>query len=142
MNEAHVSDVHQLDEAFVVTDLMANFGNYKSITPVGHNLIGFDLPFLLKRAIILGVPIGRQFPRNPKPWDKGVHDTMLMWDAKNFTSLDTLCEIMGIPGKGDFDGSMVAAAWAAGEREKVAEYCADDVRRVRAVHQRFLAAGW
>lgn len=112
---------------------------------VGHNINGFDIPFLTKRAVALGIklPPNSSFPRDPKPWAKGVHDTMTMWaGSRDRISMDNLCKILGIPGKGGLDGSQVAAAWANGEHDKIAEYCADDVDRTRQIHQRFLKAGW
>ena len=62
--------------------------------------------------------------------------------GRDTVSMDNLCDILGIPGKDGFDGSMVAEAWANGEHAKIAEYCADDVRRTREIHKRFLAVGW
>jgi predicted PolB exonuclease-like 3'-5' exonuclease len=49
---------------------------------------------------------------------------------------------MGIKGKDGFDGSMVADAWRNGEHGKIAEYCQDDVMRVREIHKRFMAVDW
>ena len=43
---------------------------------IGHNIIGFDIPFLWKRAMVLGVKPPFNFPRNPKPWSEHVCDTM------------------------------------------------------------------
>jgi DNA polymerase elongation subunit (family B) len=129
--------------------LIAAFFNdldpYHSEILVGHNIIGFDIGFLRKRAIALGVklPGPTTFPRDPKPWDKKIQDTMVMWAGSgNRVSMDDLCDILGIEGKGDFDGSMVADAWRNGEHATIAEYCADDVRRTREIHKRFIDAGW
>lgn len=110
---------------------------------VGHNITGFDLWFLRQRAIVLGVPMppSNAFPRDPKPWDRNVVDTMHAWaGARDTVSLDNLCGILGIPGKDGFDGSMVADAWANGEHDTIREYCADDVNRVREIHKRMVAA--
>lgn len=128
--------------------LMAFFNDldaYHSETLVGHNIIGFDIGFLRKRAIALGVkmPGAYQLPRDPKPWDKKIHDTMVMWAGSgNRVSLDDLCDILNIPGKDGFDGSMVADAWRNGEHATIAEYCKDDVMRVREIHKRMMAVGW
>jgi DNA polymerase elongation subunit (family B) len=132
------------DEAGVIRDFFKSFG-YKSETIVGHNILGFDVPFLLKRAVVLGVelPSDRVFPRDPKPWSNGVFDTMTAWaGARDMISMNALCGILGIVGKDGFDGSMVAEAWANGEHETIARYCDDDVRRTRAIHQKFLEAGF
>lgn len=133
------------EESQILREFFAAFDPYHSATLVGHNIAGFDIPFLLKRAIVLGVdlPPPHVFPRDPKPWDRSIFDTMTAWaGAKDRISLDRLCGTLGIPGKDGFDGSMVAKAWADGEHLKIAEYCDDDVRRVRSIHQKFLLAGY
>ena len=133
------------DERAVISDFFADLDSYHSETLVGHNITGFDLLFLKKRAVVLGITMpGRtSFPRDPKPWDKTVQDTMGMWaGGTNRVSMDNLCRILGIVGKDGFDGSMVAEAWANGEHDKIAEYCQDDVHRTREIHKRFLQAGY
>lgn len=110
---------------------------------IGHYIIGFDLRFIMCRAIVLGVKIPSIWPRDPKPWDQSVFDTMVAWaGARGTISQDRLCEALELPGKGDFDGSMVAAAWANGEHDRIAEYCRSDVETVRAIHRRFEAVGF
>jgi hypothetical protein len=107
---------------------------------IGHNVAAFDLRFLLCRAIVLGVPIPRCIPRDIKPWAEGIFDTMTAWAGPRGTiGQDRLAKALGLAGKGDFDGSMVAAAWLAGEHEKIAQYCRDDVETVRAIYRRFEA---
>lgn len=110
---------------------------------IGHYITGFDLRFIMCRAIVLGVKIPSIWPRDPKPWDQSVFDTMVAWaGARGTISQDRLCEALGLSGKGDFDGSMVAAAWANGEHDRIAEYCRSDVETVRAIHRRFEAVGF
>lgn len=133
------------DERRVVAAFLDSLDRYHSETLVGHNITGFDIGFLRKRAIVLGItlPPNACLPRDPKPWDKNVHDTMSMWaGGGNRISLDDLCAALGIQGKGGFDGSMVAAAWANSEHDTIAEYCKADVEAVRAVHRRFMGVGW
>ena len=105
----------------------------------GHNVAGFDLPFLKQRSIILGVkpPPALLKAMNSKPWGDCIADTMLMWcsDSQKRTSMDKLCKAFGIEGKGDFDGSMVAETWPT-DPDKVIEYCKDDVRRTRQIYKR------
>lgn len=133
------------EERQVIADFFADLDPYHSETLVGHNITGFDLQFLKKRAVCLGIqmPAANKFPRDPKPWDKSVADTMSMWaGGTGKVSMDNLCGILGIKGKEGFDGSMVAEAWAKGEHDTIAEYCRDDVWRTREIHKRFLAAGY
>jgi len=110
---------------------------------IGHNVAAFDLRFIMCRSIILGVKIPAVMPRDIKPWSDTVFDTMINWAGPRGTiGQDRLSEALGLEGKGDFDGSMVAAAWLAGEHEKIATYCRGDVKRVREIHRRFEAVGF
>lgn len=110
-------------------------------TIVGHYVAAFDIRFIWQRAIVLGVPMPSWFPRDPKPWSREVFDTMTAWcGAKDNISLDNLCKALGLPGKGEVDGSMVAGMWQRGEYEEIAAYCRDDVERVRAVHRKMQVA--
>lgn len=142
----HVEHAKTLDqERGIIEAFFADLDHYHSETLVGHNITGFDLGFLRKRAVVLGItlPPNACLPRDPKPWDKNVHDTMTMWaGAGNRISMDTLCGILCIKGKVGFDGSMVAEAWAKGDHDTIASYCKDDVWRTREIHKRFIAAGW
>jgi len=112
---------------------------------IGHYISGFDLRFLLNRAIVLGVklPTALILPRDIKPWSDQVFDTMVSWAGpKGSISQDNLAKAFGLAGKGDFDGSMVAEAWANGEHDKIANYCLSDVETVRKIYRRFKAVGY
>jgi hypothetical protein len=110
---------------------------------IGHNIADFDLQFLKHRSIILGVrpPPALAKAMAAKPWDKCIADTMLMWSPsrEKRVSLDKLCRALGVPGKGDFDGSMVAETWPV-DPQKVIDYCKADVERVRAIYRRMTFA--
>ena len=105
----------------------------------GHNIVGFDLPFLKHRSIILGIkpPIKLMRAMIAKPWDSCIADTMLLWssDSQKRASMDKLCRAFGIAGKGDFDGSQVAETWPK-DPQKVIDYCKNDVRRTELMHKR------
>lgn len=105
---------------------------------IGHNIIGFDLPFLWKRAMVLNVKPPLWFPRSPKPWSDVVADTMLLWDSTQRAggSMDRLCRLFGMEGKGDMDGSKVWPMVRDGKIDAVAEYCRGDVERTRAIYRR------
>ena len=104
---------------------------------VGHNVAEFDLQFLRQRSMALGIKIPGWFPLNPKPWGDDVFDTMTAWAGpRDRVSLDDLCFYLGIEGKGAIDGSMVADLFARGEHETIAQYCMDDVERVRSIHKK------
>jgi len=127
-------------------DVLSNFiggleFGFKTPTIVGHNVAEFDIRFIRQRCIVNGIKLPSWWPVDPKPWSRDVFDTMHAWGgAKNYVSLDKLCRVLGIPGKSGFDGSMVADEWFNGDRQKVVDYCADDVERTRAVHRRMMIA--
>jgi 3'-5' exonuclease len=110
---------------------------------IGHYITGFDLRFIMCRAIVLGVKVPALWPRDPKPWDQAVFDTMTAWaGARGTIGLERLCEALGIESpKGDMAGNQVAAAWAAGEFDRIAAYNKRDVIAVREVFKKFEAVG-
>lgn len=127
----HVSEVASIE---------THRGNIPSmLTVCGHNVVGFDLPFLKHRSIINMVKPTPQFLKafDAKPWGSEVKDTMLMWssDPHKRGSMDRLCKAFGFAGKGDFDGSMVADTWPV-DPQKVIDYCKDDVERTRLMYKR------
>jgi len=130
------------EESHVLRAFLSSLSQYHRITFIGHNVGAFDLRFILCRAVVLGVSVPPSFPRDPKPWGGTIFDTMLAWaGSRGAISMDRLCGALSIPGKDGFDGSMVADAWANGEHEKIAEYCADDVRTTREIWRRFASVG-
>lgn len=111
------------------------------ITPhfIGHNIENFDLRFIYQRAIVLGIKPPSFLPLNSKSYNNMyIFDTMTEWAGKrNYVSLNEVCLSLGIPPKCDeIDGSKVWDFVQAGKLKQVAEYCADDVEKVRAIHKR------
>lgn len=110
----------------------------------GHNVVGFDRPFLRQRALVHGVRLPAWFTRPVKPWDAVGADTMLAWTGgqpMKGIALDRLCRALGLPGKDGLDGSMVWDAIRDGRLDDVARYCAGDVERARACGERLFSEG-
>lgn len=129
-----------LRDFFAAADHLGR-NNPHPVCIVGHNIIGFDLRFIWQRAIVLGVRVPVWFPRDPKPWCNEAFDTMLAFAGQRGTiGLNRLCRVLGIDGKTDIDGSMVASLWEAGRADDIARYCMDDVERTRAIHRRMAVA--
>jgi predicted PolB exonuclease-like 3'-5' exonuclease len=137
-----VGDLSRETEAAMLDGFFEVLRDAGRIQLVGHNIAGFDIPFLWKRAMVLNVRPPFNFPRNPKPWSDAICDTMTLWDAcqKAGGSMDRLCRLFGLEGKGDFGGADVWPAIERGEFERVAEYCRQDVERTRALHRRMTFA--
>lgn len=130
---SHVFDVASVETHCGYTPLQP--------TIIGHNVAAFDLPFIKHRSIIHSVKPIQQFMKAfaAKPWDSCISDTMLMWssDPHKRGSMDRICRALGIAGKGDFDGSMVAETWPV-DPEKVINYCKDDVKRTLQMYKRMM----
>jgi uncharacterized protein YprB with RNaseH-like and TPR domain len=109
-----------------------------------HNGKEFDYPYIARRMIInrLVIP-GILDNAGKKPWEVKLLDTMDLWkfgDYKNYTSLDLLTAILGIPTpKDDIDGSMVADVYY-GENDinRIVYYCEKDVLATARVLMRFM----
>jgi hypothetical protein len=69
----------------------------------GHNIHGFDLPFLMRRSYLLGIDVPRQSLMKGRYFHERFVDTMIMWQCggRDYVSLDRICKALGIPGKGD-----------------------------------------
>ena len=98
-----------------------------------HNGKEFDFPFLCRRFLINGIGLPAILDlQNKKPWDVPHLDTMEMWkfgDYKNYTSLNLLAAVFGIPTpKDDIDGSQVSRVYYEEKNlERIKTYCQKDV---------------
>lgn len=135
-------------EQFILTslyeNLQASYNPNSQVRPVfiGHNIVSFDLRFLLQRSIIVGVKPPMFIPFKAKPWDDVVFDTMTAWaGVGNRVSMAKLCEVFKIDAKGsevdgEIDGSKVWDYVQAGRIDDVATYCMHDVIRTRQIYKR------
>lgn len=112
-------------------------------TFVGHNITSFDLRFLWQRCIINRIKPSSSIPFSAKPWDRAIGDTMTMWnpERERRISLDRLCKALGVTSsKDDMDGSKVWDTYQAGEYDKIAAYCKDDVSATRECYLRMIGS--
>jgi 3'-5' exonuclease len=116
-------------------DAMADFNPTRDLI-VGHNIFDFDLLFIYKRSIILGVKpsLSLSFVRYRS---QPVYDTMREW-AKWGTqriALAELAEVLGLKSsKNDgIDGSCVYDHFLIGSHKDIADYCMRDVELTRQI---------
>lgn len=110
---------------------------------VGHNIIKFDLRFILHRAVVLGIRIPHWFPRRSlKPWSEEAFDTMVRWAGdRDLISQDELAAILGIEVANALPGKDCPKAFYDGQLKKILEHCKEDLRVVREIHRRMVAVG-
>jgi predicted PolB exonuclease-like 3'-5' exonuclease len=135
------------DEAGMMVDFADFVARY---TPhlVTWNGRGFDLPVLALRALRHGVGFGWYY-RGPgyryRFTEEGhldLADVISDHGAARMTSLDGAARVIGLPGKGDVDGSRVEQLYTAGEIEALRRYCLGDVAQTAFLLLRYkLVAG-
>jgi DNA polymerase elongation subunit (family B) len=108
---------------------------------VGHNVLSFDLRFLIQRYMVNRIkpPHIIQWAARAKPWESDkVYDTMIQWaGVGNRISLDKLCMALEIESpKSEITGATVYDYYLAGKTEEVIQYCLDDVNATRKVADR------
>ena len=103
---------------------------------IGHN-ITFDLQFIWRRAVILGINPPFILPFNGRH-GKDFYCTMQAWAGYNKRiSQDNLCKILGIEGKpGDICGANVWDHYKAGNIKLIEEYNRHDVETVEKIYNR------
>lgn len=110
---------------------------------VGHNIIGFDLPFIFQRCLVNNIAV-RPFVNLAEFNVRGVYDTMHRWwlGARNRVALDDLAWALGIPSSktDEVEGSRVFELYQAGKLAEIREYNLNDVRVTRKVYERIVSA--
>lgn len=106
---------------------------------IGHNIMEFDLRFIYKRSVILGIKPSRdlsfaRYRNNP------IYDTMKEWEkwAAQGSSLHRLSIALGIssPKEEGIDGSQVYDFYLAGKSYEIIEYCKRDVVATREIYKK------
>lgn len=109
-------------------------------TVISFNGRGFDVPFLVSRSLVHGIParvdlLSHRYSLRPH---LDLYRALTHGERSlGPTNLDVVCWALGIGSpKEHMDGSMVAPAYARGDIVKVAEYNAQDVRATIDVYRR------
>jgi len=108
---------------------------------VGHNVVGFDLPFLFQRCLVHNIKT-KPFVDLADFHARGVFDTMHHWwlGAKRHVSLDEIAWAMGFESSktAEVEGSKVFDLYHAGRLAEIRQYNLNDVRVTRKVYERMV----
>lgn len=100
--------------------------NYPYI--ITYNGLGFDLPFIWKRSVILNVNNTREFNLRRYTTDYN-YDIMAVWsnwDSRNSIKLNELTKILEVESKSG-TGADVYDMWQGKKYKEIATYCLQDV---------------
>ena len=123
------SDPHKSDEKTILSSFMKSVGNRKPQL-VGYNSAQADVPILVQRAIINGLP-GFGFSERPnKPWegvdyfdarnsDYNLDLADAMGQFRDRPTLHQAATLSGIPGKLEVSGASVSQMWLTGSYLKL-----------------------
>jgi predicted PolB exonuclease-like 3'-5' exonuclease len=107
---------------------------------IGHNICGFDIPYLWTRCMVNEVDSLFLPRRDNKPWETSkVFDTLYQVAGKDFKghSLGNMAKLFGIKDKyPDVDGSMIWDMYREGLLDSISEYCINDVEITRQLYKR------
>jgi 3'-5' exonuclease len=138
------ADGQEQTEQQALTDFLALMGSFDSDIDeiVGHNVIGFDLPFIFQRCLVNSIAV-RPFVNLSEFNVRGVYDTMHRWwlGSKNRVALDDIAWALGIPSSktDEVEGSRVFELYQAGRLAEIREYNLNDVRVTRKVYERLVS---
>ena len=105
---------------------------------IGHNVLDFDLKFIVQRSTIHRIKPSRDIPF-ARFRSAPVFDTMQEWTrwGREGVSLEGLALVLGLASpKQGMDGSKVYPAFVAGQLDQIYQYCRGDVETVRRVYRR------
>src|SRR2546422_8875711 len=136
---------NEQDEAQALKDFLALMADFDSDCDliVGHNIIGFDLPFIFQRCLVTNIAV-KPFIDLSDFYVQGAFDTMRAWwlgDRRSRVSLDDIAWALGIESSktADVEGSRVFELYQAGKLAEIREYNLNDVRVTRKVYERMVA---
>lgn len=138
------SEANELEERETLLRFLSLIKGFDADTDeiVGHNIIGFDLPFIFQRCLVHNITV-RPFVNLAEFYVRGVFDTMHRWwlGAKRNVSLDDIAWALGIESSktSEVEGSRVFELYQAGKLAAIREYNLNDVRVTRKVYERMVA---
>jgi hypothetical protein len=135
---------NEQEEAQALKDFLALMSDFDPDCDVvvGHNIIGFDLPFIFQRCLANNIPV-KPFVDLSEFHVQAVYDTMRAWwlGGRGRVGLDDIAWAMGIESSktSEVEGSRVFELYQAGKLAAIREYNLNDVRVTRKVYERMVA---
>jgi hypothetical protein len=139
------ADGNEHDEADALRGFLKLMADYDPECDliVGHNIVGFDLPFIFQRCLANNIAV-KPFIDLSEFRVLGVYDTMRAWwlgDRRSRVGLDDIAWALGFESSktSEVEGSRVFDLYQAGRLAEIREYNLNDVRVTRKVYERIVA---
>ncbi len=132
--------LHGDDEKAILEEFIDLHSDVRIAPLVGYNIIGFDLPFIWKRALKYKLKCPAWWLKKPS-WNQSplVLDLMEVWKGGDyraaFAKMDHVAKFLGIPGKTGDHGKFFSELYAENQAEALA-YLTRDVELVEEIHGR------
>lgn len=142
-----IASANETEALLSFSELLKQHFNKENNFLCAHNGKEFDFPFLCRRYLINNLALPKLLQlQGKKPWEVKHIDTMDLWkfgDIKNYSSLNLLAHVFGIPSpKDDMDGSLVSKTfYEENDLKKIQNYCMKDVITLARVYNRFAGLG-
>ena len=134
---------NEQEEAPALKDFLALMSDFDPECDllVGHNIVGFDLPFIFQRCLANNITV-KPFIDLGEFHVHGVYDTMRAWwlGGRNRVGLDDIAWALGIESSktGEVEGSKDFDLYQAGKLAEIREHNLNDVRVTRKVYERIV----
>lgn len=104
----------------------------------GHNINSFDVPFIVRRAWLLGCDVPQTILDRGRYLDSTFVDTMQLWGVGNRepVKLDVVAQAFGVGGKPDGVNGAMFAGLLKTDRPTAEKYLENDLQMTAAVAQR------
>ena len=128
------------DEKTILQEVWAIWSDYKNRPFVGFNILGFDLPFMIRRSYLNGIavpPAFFQFSRYKTPDVIDVMKFWSLWSPEERISLDNFSKFTSV-GEKSGSGAEFAELYRT-DRNKAMEYLKNDLGLTAAIFKSVLA---
>lgn len=135
--------LHGNDEETILRqawDMITDHGAFTQDV-LGWNLLGFDLPFMVRRSWTLGIRLPRslvEIYRGRAYFNQRCIDLMKVWSIgqERYAKLDDALKSLGEDGKVDLGGKLFYEIYRSEDRDKALAYLERDVRALAIIDQR------
>jgi len=138
------------DELTVISEFInfirGVFNKVPDMKIIGHDLKRFDIPYILKKALLLNIKVPTKLQLHKiKPWESCLLDTMEIWKSGNYSgaiALEHLTHLLGVSNPKEADicreeyGGVARAFWQ-GRIEELKDYCEEDIKATANVLLKF-----